>query len=371
MASKSETESVSLKPKELAQGVKHCVLTKRPAFIWGPPGIGKSQILKQIANQLEMDFIDIRLSQMDATDLRGIPFPTTDANGENTMRWAPPAILPKDKNARAIILLDEMNSAAPSIQAGAYQLVLDRALGEYELPEGCVVLAAGNRETDKGTTFKMAKPLQNRFIHLEMRHDFEDWQEWALTREINRFVIGYLTFSKESLFNFDPTSSAKAFPTPRSWEYVSNLLDNNPNLPFNVLHALIAGAVGDGNAAQFLEYRENAAKLPNPSDILEGKVTEVKNAQVSLCYSLTTGLCYELKEAYEEAQKAKDTKAAMKEWNRKADNFLTFLMNNFKSEMVILGARTALAIFRLPFEPSEMQSWQQFANKYQDLILKA
>jgi hypothetical protein len=363
-------ETLSLKPKELAQGVRHCVRMGRPAFVWGPPGIGKSQILKQIAEDLGMGFVDIRLSQMDATDLRGIPYPTTDENGENTMRWAPPAMLPKDPNAKVLILLDEMNSAAPSIQAGAYQLVLDRRLGEYELPKGCMVIAAGNRDTDKGTTFKMAKPLQNRFVHLDMRHDFDDWQEWALLNEINKHVVGYLTFQKSELFEFNPQSSSKAFPTPRSWEFVSDLLQDDPNLPHQVLTGLIAGAVGDGVAAKFLEYKDHAERLPNPSDILSGKVTEVKNAKVSLCYSLTTGLCYELKQAYEKAERDNDKKA-MEEWHKMSDRFLTFLMDNFQPEMTILGARTALALFRLPFEPGKMKSWDKFADKYEDLILKA
>lgn len=368
---KSRVENLQLKPSDAIIAIKHCVEMKMPLFIWGPPGIGKSAIIRQIGEELGYDAVDIRLSQMDPTDLRGIPYPITDpVTGEMGMAWAPPAALPRDKDAKAIVLLDELNTAAPSIQAASYQLVLDRKLGDYTLPEQCVVIAAGNRDTDKGATFKMPTPLMNRFVHIEMRHDFEDWQVWALSNIIHKDVVGYLTFQKSDLFDFNPTTSSRGFPTPRSWEFVSRLIKNDPNLPEMVMLGLMAGAVGDGAAIKFLEYRKNAAQLPNPSDILSGKVTDLKAKEVAVCYALTTGLCYELKEANDKAEASGDKKAR-EDWIKQADRFLGFMMKNFQPEMVILGARTALAIFRLPFEPNKMKSWDDFSERYQDLILKA
>jgi hypothetical protein len=367
--SSSAITTLQLKPTDASEAIRHCVRAKMPLYIWGPPGIGKSQLCKQIADELGYDFVDIRLSQMDPTDLRGIPYPVTLDGGEQGMAWAPPSALPRNKDAKCIVLLDELNTAAPSIQAASYQLVLDRKLGDYILPEQCVVMAAGNRETDKGATFKMPTPLMNRFVHVEMRHDFDDWQTWALSRLIHRDVVGYLSFSKADLFDFDPVSASRGFPTPRTWEYVSRLLFDNPNLPEMVMMGLISGCVGDGVAVKFLEYRKNAAKLPRPADILSGKVTALETKEVSVCYSLTTGLCYELKEANDKAE-ASGSKDAREEWIKMSDRFLGFMMKNFQPEMVILGARTALANFQLPFDPTRMSSWSDFSARYEDLILR-
>jgi hypothetical protein len=359
-------DTLQLKPSEARIALQHAITNGVAVFLWGPPGIGKSQIMKQIADDIGYGFVDIRLSQMDPTDLRGIPYPTEE-NGEKTMRWAPPALLPT-KGEKKLVLLDELNAAPPSIQAAAYQLVLDRKLGEYVLPEGCAILAAGNRETDKGATFKMATPLMNRFVHLEMKTDFEDWQTHALSKMFHKDVVGYLTFQKQELFEFEPSSASRGFPTPRSWEFVSKLLHKDPNLPEQPMYGLIAGAVGEGVAIKFIEYRKNVAQLPNPSDILSGKIKDLKSREISVMYALTTGLCYELKHGYDDA---KSDKKKIKDWYGMCDNFLGFMMKNFQPELVILGARTALAIHKLPMEPAEMKSWDAFSDQYQDLILKA
>jgi hypothetical protein len=367
-ATTKNVSSLQLKPSDVAEAIRHCVKTRLACFIWSSPGLGKSAICHQIADDLGYSFIDIRLSQMDPTDLRGIPYPVT-IDGEQAMAWAPPAALPRDPTTKAIILLDELNTAAPSIQAAAYQLVLDRKLGDYTLPENCVIFAAGNRDTDRGATFKMPTPLMNRFIHIEMRHDFDDWQTWALERFIHRDVVGFLTFSKADLNNFDPNGASRGFPTPRSWEFVSRLLQNEPNLPEMVMLGLITGAVGDGVAVKFMEYRKNAARLPKPQDILSGKVEKVEIKEISACYSLTTGLCYELKEANDRSEQEGSAEARTN-WLKMADRFLAFLMKNFTPEMIILGARTALGNYRLPIDPSRMPAWDQFAERYGDLILK-
>lgn len=385
MAAKKGTsarvETLTLKPTEASIAIRHMIQVnlkacergedRRGLFLWGPPGIGKSSIVRQVAKELGMDLIDIRLTQMEPTDLRGIPVPQRDANGETLVRWAPPAILPRDKDARAIIILDELPNAAPSVQSGAYQLVLDGKLGEYEVPQGCIVMAAGNRETDKGATFKMPTPLMNRFTHVEVRVDFDDFQEYALNKGFHKDVVGYLTAFKHELFEFDPLSASRGFPTPRSWEAVSAILRDDPNLPEQVMLGLVSGAIGEGVAIKFLEYRKNAAQLPNPRDILEGKVKELKSAEISLMYALTTSLCYELREAHEAVKRAGNDKKLKDELIKKADNFFGFMMKNFQPELVIMGARTALAIFRIPIDPHNMKNWDEFSDRYQDLILKA
>jgi len=401
----SRIDTLTVKPSEAAIAIKHMVgvnmenarigKKRRGLFLWGPPGLGKSSVAEQVADELNLKLIDVRLTQMEPTDLRGIPVPfqSKDGDGRAYVQWATPDMLPKRvagkrvcelvdelsgrKYDGAIILLDELPNAAPSVQAGSYQLVLDGALGEYIVPDNVVVMAAGNRETDKGATFKMPTPLVNRFTHVEVRSDFEDFQTFALNAGFDKDVVGYLTAFKHELFQFEATSASRGFPTPRSWESVSDILrgsksDGSPiNLPEMVLMSLIAGAVGDGIAVKFLEYRKNAGSLPAASDVLDGKVTDLKKgADISLMYALTTALCYELKDRFDaqaKSKKAEDKKA----FSKNVDNFLGFMMRQFQSEMVIMGARTALAIFRITFDPNGMKNWDEFSDKYQDLILQA
>jgi len=395
-SNKSRIDTLTLKPTEARIAVKHMISVnlknaelgkkRRGLFMWGPPGIAKSSLVEQICDELNFKLIDIRLTQMEPTDLRGIPVPFKNEDGGKAyVEWAIPSMLPKrDAGKRtatitdefgntykgAIILLDELPNAAPSVQAGSYQLVLDGALGEYYVPDNVIVMAAGNRDTDKGSTFKMPTPLMNRFVHIEMRVDFEDWQTFALTVGFNKDVVGYLTAFKHELFEFDPLSASRGFPTPRSWEAVSDTLRDDPNLPETVMMALVAGAVGDGVAVKFLEYRKNAAKLPNPSDILAGKVNKLDSTEVSLMYALTTALCYELRDQFDVAKKSADKKVK-DEFNKMADNFLSFIMGNFQPELVIMGARTALATFRIQFNPGALKSWPEFSSKYRQLILNA
>ncbi len=393
----SRIDTLTVKPSEAAIAIKHMVTVnmtnaeigkkRRGLFLWGPPGLGKSSVAEQVADELNLKLIDIRLTQMEPTDLRGIPVPFKSDDGRAFVEWAVPALLPKrDAGKRtctlkdelsgreydgAIILLDELPNAAPSVQAGSYQLVLDGQLGEYIVPDNVIVMAAGNRDTDKGATFKMPTPLLNRFTHVEVRSDFEDFQTFALQSGFHQAVVGYLTAFKHELFQFEATSASRGFPTPRSWESVSDILRGDPNLPETVQMALIAGAVGDGIAVKFLEYRKNAANLPAASDVLDGKVTELKKgADISLMYALTTALCYELKDRFDNQAKTKKAEDK-KKFTTNVDNFLGFMMRQFQSEMVIMGARTALAIFRITFDPNGMKNWDEFSDKYQDLILQA
>lgn len=371
-----KVESITLRPSSARQAMILGVCSKRPMFIWGPPGIGKSQIMAQIASELGFEFVDVRLSQMDPTDLRGIPFPAHDEHGREVMRWSPPSFYrdPQRPGARKVLyFFDEMNSAPQSIQAAAYQIILDRKIGEYHLGKDDVVFAAGNRETDRGATFKMPTPLMNRFVHIEMRHDFDDWQEWAINNLIHRSVVGYLTWQKHELFDFQPSSASRGFATPRSWEFVSQMVADDPNVGDEVLLAVIAGAVGDGIAVKFMEYRKLNEKLPNPSDILTGKVKSLKDDQkeTSIMYALTVGLCYELKEKHDAAIQAKNTDGGKSydDWIKMADNFFGFIMGNFQPEMTILGARTILSSFKLKIVPNKMSNWKPFAARHSNLIL--
>lgn len=369
---KQVDHQIKLKPSETVQALRHMVTKKTAVFLWGPPGIGKSSLIAALAKELGYDFVDIRLSQMDPTDLRGIPYPTEEViNGElqKGMKWSPPLVLPRDPNAKALILLDEFNSATPTTQAASYQLVLDRKLGEYVLPENCVIIAAGNRETDKGITFRMPTPIANRFVHLEMEANFDDWQEIALNANYDKDVIGYLTAFKHELFSFDAGSASRGFQTPRSWEFVSRIMRGASGLTQNTLTALVAGAIGDGQALKFLEHRKNAEFMPNPSEVLAGTVKELKRTEVSLCYALTTALCYELRDQMAEIKRNGEKQADVDAWMVKANNFIVFMMKNFQAEVTVMGAKTALSVFKLPFNPKKMKGFEDFTKTYKDMIM--
>ena len=176
----AEISSRTVGPSGAKKSLRKAFKNKRPIFLWGPPGIGKSDIIKQLGDELDAHVIDVRLSLWEPTDIKGIPY--FDSN-TSKMVWAPPSELPDAEMASQhktiILFLDEMNSAAPSVQAAAYQLVLNRRVGTYHLPDNVVLVAAGNRESDKGVTYRMPAPLANRFLHLELKHNFDDWQEWA------------------------------------------------------------------------------------------------------------------------------------------------------------------------------------------------
>ena len=168
-----------MKASKITSAISALIDSKIPSFLWGPPGIGKSSIVKQISTAKSLQFIDLRLSLMDPTDLKGIPF--YDKHEHHSV-WAPPSFLPK--SGEGILFLDELNSAPPAVQASAYQLILDRQVGEYKLPDGWAIVAAGNRETDRGVVYKMPTPLANRFVHLEMEVDVNDWKDWAFSTGI-------------------------------------------------------------------------------------------------------------------------------------------------------------------------------------------
>jgi hypothetical protein len=253
-----------------------------------------------------------------------------------------------------------MNSAAPAVQAAAYQLILNRRVGTYVLPDNVLIVAAGNRDADKGVTYRMPAPLANRFVHLELKVDFDDWFQWATENKIHTDVVGYLTFSKKDLYDFDPKSPSRSFATPRSWSFVSELLEDDDDE--NTTTDLVSGSVGEGLAVKFMAHRKMASKLPNPSEILKGKVTELETKEISAMYSLTVSLCYELKEASDKGDKKFDSMV---------NNFLLFAMKNFDTELVVMGIKLALTQYQLPIDPDEVDCFDEFHEKFGKYVTAA
>ena len=359
------TENLTVTSQQAKPAIKAAMKANRPSFLWGPPGVGKSELVEEITNELGGHMIDLRMAQMEPTDIRGIPFFNKDLG---VMDWAPPIELPTEELASQypciVLFLDEMNSAPPAVQAAGYQLVLNGRVGKYVLPKNVHIIAAGNRDSDKGVTYRMPMPLANRFIHLEMRPDFASWQNWAIENQVHEDVVGYLSFAKQDLYDFDAKSSSRAFATPRTWTFVSQLLQEDEMEP-ETLYNLVAGTVGEGLATKFVAHRKIASKMPNPSDILSGKVKDLDVKEISAMYSLTISMCYELKSALE------TDKVDNKKFHEMCDNFFGYIMANFETELVVMGAKVALKTYKLPIEPSQLKNFDDFHKRYGNYIVEA
>ena len=283
-----------MKPHNLKTSLISLVRSQVPTFIWGSPGVGKSSVVRQVCEELKYEFIDLRLSLLDPTDLRGIPF----FDSENkTSIWARPEFLPESESeAYGVLFLDEINSAPPTIQAAAYQLVLDRKIGEYNLPKNYAIVAAGNLESDRGVTYRMPTPLANRFVHLDFEIDFGDWKSWAYGVGIDARIIAYLNFKPQNLFVFDPSSNKKAFATPRSWSFVDTILKSD--IAPELLKDVISGAIGGESSEEFLNFCNVMEALPPIEPILEGEDIEIPQNN-SVLYALCSGIVYALKKSQE------------------------------------------------------------------------
>jgi len=280
-----------MKASNITKVIDKLIDRQLPVFVWGAPGIGKSSIVKQIAEQKELAFLDLRLSLLDPTDLKGIPFFNAETK-EGV--WAKPSFLPSDPDSKGILFLDEINTAPPAVQASAYQLILDRKVGEYELPKGWSIVAAGNRENDRGVVYKMPPPLANRFVHFEMEVDFDDWKAWAYGAGIESAIIGYLAYDKSMLFTFDPTSNEKAFATPRSWEYVDSIVKSG--IDIELILDSISGAVGREAAVGYSSFKKVMKQLPDLNTILDGTLTELNEDDPKVLMALAIGLVNALRE---------------------------------------------------------------------------
>jgi hypothetical protein len=249
-----------MKPTRIENVLQDLLTTTWPTFLWGPPGVGKSSVVRKLAKSNKLNLLDIRASLLDPTDLRGIP----TVEGGNA-RWCQPSFLPSDPKSKGILFFDELNAAPPLVQASLYQLTLDRRVGEYVLPDGWRIIAAGNRAEDASVTFRMPAALANRFIHLDYEVDFEDWRAWAIERGIHPYVVSFLSTRQELLFNID--SSARGFPTPRSWEMVSDILSSTDDR--KGAQDIILGAIGEAATIEFIGFMDTAISEATILKIIE------------------------------------------------------------------------------------------------------
>lgn len=256
-----------------------------PVMLWGPPGVGKSQLVSQIAAEHGVNIIDIRLSQMEPSDLRGIPFRL-----DNSVEWAVPSLLPNAERHgdKGILFLDEITSAPPTVSAAAYQLILDRRLGEYQVPAGWVIFAAGNRHGDRGVTYTMPAPLANRFSHYEFDVHLDDWVAWAWRNQIDERIIAFLRFRPELIFDFDPAHNPVSFPSPRSWEYAHRALQKFTGSQ-DLLAGTLQSCVGPAAGIELKAFIDNLDNLPDIEAILTGKDIAVPQ-EIDLQYAVASSL---------------------------------------------------------------------------------
>lgn len=400
-------------PSQARQILIHSMACNVPVFVWGSPGIGKSDLIAAIAHDQGRQLIDLRMLLLDPTDVKGIPYYNTDTQ---TMEWAKPSELPEivsqssvdelekelariselkpanlvedeahtnrvnrliSKIERtkkvlqfqtAILFLDELNAAPPSVQAAAYQLVLNRRVGEYELPAGVSIIAAGNKETDKGHSYRMPTPLANRFTHIEMQVNVDDWVDWAIGKNVYAEVIGFIKQHNHRLYTFDPESPDRAFATPRSWHRVSDLLSES-NLTEDLNTVLVAGTVGEGTAIEFMQHRRFAEKLPSPIDVLSGRATTLEVTEISAMYTLSISVCYQIKNNMEKMKSAGDQAADVNRFYKEIDCFFNFIMKNFNTEVAVLAARTLMRDFKVKLDITKMTTFDEFHDRYGKYIV--
>ena len=258
------------------------------------PGVGKSDIIRQIANKANLQVIDFRLSQADPTDLNG--FPTLNADRSRS-HYAPPETFPLEMDALPknpdgtdkngwLLFFDEMTSAAPSVQAAAYKVILDRMVGERKIHDKVFMACAGNLLTDKAVVNKLSTAMQSRMIHFNLEADVPSWIEWADSEGIDFRVKSFIQFRPELLHKFDPKHVDNTFPCPRTWEFMSRLVSNMATIPYDKL-PLLAGCVGSGAAIEFREYTEIFQSLPTIQEIISSPDKVPVSDEPGTLYAIT------------------------------------------------------------------------------------
>jgi len=269
---------------------KNCV----SVMLHGQPGVGKSMAICEIAKEIEdqtgkkVNITDLRLLLFNPVDLHGLP----TSNADKTMAvWLKPSIFAMDESEDVIniLFLDEITACSPQVSASAYSLVLDHKIAEFELPDNCFVICAGNRISDKAVSYKMSTALANRMCHIEVVSSFDSFKDFAIRSGVNEKVIGFLSFRPDYLNTFDPKNDSIAFATPRTWCMVSDILNTVDSEPENVM-PLISGLVGGGIAMEFAHWCKIYHKLPNIEDIFAGRPTGSIPTQPDQLFALCSAM---------------------------------------------------------------------------------
>jgi hypothetical protein len=281
---------------DLPNAIMHTLQSGLVPMLHGSPGCGKSDIVRKIAQETKLKVIDVRLSQLDPTDISGFP---SLVNGRS--EYLPPKIFPiKGDEIPSgyegfLLFLDEINSAPLAVQAAAYRLVLDREVGQHKLHSNVAIIAAGNKSTDKAIVNRMSTAMQSRMVHFNIEPDAESWIKWANKADIDYRVIGFIEFRPELLFKFDPHHSDNTFPTPRTWHFISKLIQGHNDIKPYML-PMFAGTVGEGPAIEFNAFLELFGKIPKFSEILvKGATLEIPD-KPDMLYAISSMLIENINE---------------------------------------------------------------------------
>jgi len=274
-----------MRPSHVCEALHHLVRIRQPVFLWGPPGVGKSRLVADVARRQGRKLYDLRAVLLDPVDLRGLP----RISDEGITSWCVPEFLPHPQDTEeGILFLDELNAAPPLVQAACYQLILDRRVGQYRLPDGWAVVAAGNRESDRAVTYRMPSALANRMVHLDVECHIDDWLDWARDNGIREEIQAFLRFRPRLLHDFDPRSSDRAFASPRSWEFASRILDAAPDGPLE--EELLAGTIGQAAAAELSGFLREWRHLPSVESVLSDPEEAPVPADPASLYALCEAL---------------------------------------------------------------------------------
>jgi len=318
-----------------------------PCFLWGKPGIGKSQVVEQVLRQLGYETRVLIASTLNPVDLRGVP----ETRGGFT-HFAPPEYWKRESDQKVAFFFDELNAALPSVQAAFYRIILEGRLDGIDIQD-CPRIGAGNRLSDKGVVFRMPTPLANRFVHIRVREDAQSWLDWAYGKRgfqfrlptlnevakdapIHPFVTAFIEWKKDALCAFNPKSDETAFPTPRSWEYASRIL--HTGLTGEHLFQALAGCVGVGTATEFYAFLKLRDKLPDPKDIIDGKTDEFPHSPDCL-YALSGALASEWGERYRKAR----TKQARNKLSRRLFDYTLKISQSVSEEFGVIIVRACIA----------------------------
>lgn len=269
--------------------LKEAVQARITAMLWGSPGIGKSSIVKQTAKDLGVQLIDLRLPQLEPTDLRGIPMPNKETG---LCEWYYPSFFPRDPDSKGILFLDELEKAPVSVKNAALELCLDFRVGNYILPAGWSIVCAGNREDDGCFSQPLGSALCNRMLHLEVEADLESWIDWAKSNGIADDLLGYIQFRPEHLYKY---TGENAFPTPRSWEMASTMFQRIKS-PEDTARALTA-IVGKATAAEFRAWNKVYRDVNVEDIIVKGKMPKMTDSDASGKYAVAMAVAHYVKKA--------------------------------------------------------------------------
>jgi hypothetical protein len=290
----SKQHIIEISPERLSKQLEIAHDINIPVMMHGSPSTSKSKSVEQFCNRRNLELLDIRLSQREFVDLRGIPTVV-----DRYTHFNPPAELPKQGCKPTVIFLDEINQAERSTQAASYQLLNDRQLGEYYLPDNVWICAAGNYLTDRAIVNRMGSALNNRVMHLYVVIQAEQWALWALKNNIHVSVIAFIRFAPQCLAEMQSVQddvqnrlkNADAFSSSRTWEFVSKLM-HHTNANIDECWPLVAGSVGLPSAIQFQAYIKYYQDLPDFNDIikdpLKAHIPESRQALLAVSIGLSS-----------------------------------------------------------------------------------